>query len=239
MRQSNQLNRKSLHTLRERNDIMTNHREARSTVGWVTALTLICVGCGSGSSSSVGTCSGAFNACGGDPTGTWKVTGPCTEVAFATEYNALLASLGASCGNSVKSMSATVAGTLTYSEGTVTRDVTGNATGTLSLSAACINDMMGVSSVDASVCSRIQSQLYSLSTSHGTCNLAGASCNCSFTLSTPTAAPNGYNTYTVSGSTITESDDKSYEFCVSGNSMSQKSDATDTSGYSVATLTKS
>jgi hypothetical protein len=215
---------------------MTNHIKTVGKGSWVVVLALVWTSCGGSSSNQSGTCSGTFNACGGDPTGTWNIADICTENSVASIMNEVYGAKASSCGDIVKSASLTMTGTVTYSSGTITYNTNTVVAGTLSLSSTCISDLAGSTvTVNASVCSALQTSMNSSDGMSGTCSLSGSSCNCSLTESTSDSSS---DTYTVSGSTITEDGGDSYDFCVSGNSMSERSDSS-TYGYAMLSLTKS
>jgi len=215
---------------------MTNHMKTVGKGSWIVVLALFWTSCGGGSSNQSGICSGTYSACGGDPTGTWNIAGMCTENSVASILNEEYGSQASSCGDIVKSASLTMTGTATYSSGTITYSTNTVVTSTLSLLSTCISALAGSTvTVSASVCSALQTSMNKSDGMSGTCSLSGSNCSCSLTQS---VSDSSSDTYTVSGSTITEGGGDSYDFCVSGNSMSERSDSS-TYGYAVLSLTKS
>jgi len=215
---------------------MTNHMKTVEKGSWVVVLALFWTSCGGGSSNQSGICSGTYSACGGDPTGTWNIAGMCTENSVTSILNGDYRSQASSCGDIVKSASLTMTGTMTYSSGTITYNTNTVVTSNLLLSSTCISDLAGSTvTVSASLCSALQTSMNSSDGMSGTCSLSGSNCGCSLTQS---ISDSSSDTYTVSGSTITEGGGDSYDFCASGKSMSERADSS-TYGYAVLSLTKS
>ena len=131
---------------------------------------------------------------------------------------------------------ATVAGTgkVTCSGGTATYDATLEEISTLSYSPACFSAASGGAALNASPCTQIRSNMNDTADTQGSCCYNGTSCNCTMTT---THVNRDVNTLSISGSTISESDGTSYEFCINGSSMSQR-ESMGGSAYVVTGLTK-
>jgi hypothetical protein len=167
---------------------------------------------------SVAACTGTFKACGGDPTGTWDIVSACIEGNLVSAFNAALAADEPSCGSTLSAYSVNVlSGWITYSAGNCTSDTISESAETLAYTPACISALAGTT-LDASVCSSLEQSLNSEPGTTATCTYA-TNCNCHSVVSN---AGSSSATYTVSGSTITEDSGSSYDFCVSGNTMSQR-----------------
>jgi hypothetical protein len=191
--------------------------------------------CGSGSGSGqVGTCTGAFDACGGDPTGQWDISSMCSEGDLARAINDATVGDLPSCANVVQSASMTFSGSVSYSNGTVTHDVSTTTTAKLSYTMACLADVRGTPTADASTCAALDASYKNSVVGTGSCTFTGATCDCDSTVHSTDTAVNGY---TVSGGTITESDGSSYQFCVTAGTMSARIELAPGS-YGVMTLTK-
>jgi len=216
---------------------MANRTLALKTYGGLAALVTAFAACGGGGGTKVAVCkAGAFTACGGDPTGTWHVSGICSENNLTTTMNQMYASQSSACATVVKSVDLSIAGTVTYTSGTVTYNMNNSVAFSMSFSSACISGMLNMSgTMNASLCSSLGTSLTNSGTMTGTCSLSGSNCDC--TISEKMTDSSSYP-YSVSGSTITESGGDSYDFCVSGKTMSERQDSSDL-GFAVLSLTKS
>jgi hypothetical protein len=199
----------------------------------ILAGSLALAGCGGGSGGSeVGVCTDAFTACGGDPTGSWQITGICLDASLTTILNEAWAS--PSCAGSVESASLSLSGTVTYNAGTVTYDQTTVTSMKASYYLACMAETLGVSSPDATGCAALQASLDDGSGPAASCTFSDA-CHCEVTESATNQAANGYTT---AGASITESDGSTYDFCVTGAAMSQRAELWTTGRFGIMTLAK-
>ena len=196
-------------------------------------VSLALTGCGGGSGSEAGICVGGFAACGGDPSGEWEVATACLGTSFAQLLDDALAATSPDCAGAVKSASLSAAGTVAYQAGTVTYDMTISTTTSLSYTVACMKALMPDVTADAVGCASLAPSPGDPEET-GSCSFAGSACSCDVASTSPDTS--AYS-YAVSGATITESGGASYEFCVSGGTMSQRVALVGAS-YGVMTLTK-
>jgi hypothetical protein len=168
--------------------------------------------------SPLAACSGIFKACGGDPTGTWDIVSACIEGDLVAAENADMAADYPSCRNTFSAASVDfMSGSVTYGAGEYTYDAKQQATETFAYTPACVSDLGGVT-LNASVCSSLAQGLNSHSGVTATCSFA-TNCACRMVVA-DTNTTSG--TYEVSGTTIDEDNGSSYDFCVSGNTMTQR-----------------
>jgi len=185
---------------------------------WVTlaGIATFSLGCGGGSGgSSLPTCS-AFNACGGDITGTWTFDSVCAEGDIAAS---LLDTSGlpSQCSDVIKNLGLKMTGTLTYANGTETANATETVTARAVYSSACINaEAGGTVAVTQSLCDTIASSAASSGGPTMSCKLSNGGCDCSLTM---TQDEQTTDTYTVTGGTLTYSDGSSIQYCVSGQTL--------------------
>jgi hypothetical protein len=189
------------------------------SMAWV-VLALGCGGGGDGVTLTKATvCSGSYSACGGDPTGTWDLAGVCVEGDLAASADAQLSSKYAACAGSITNATVAGGGSVTYSGGNATYDAKEELVSTLAYSPACVAAISSGATLSASVCTQVQSNLNAETNTKGNCSYDGSHCNCTMTVTNPDTVT---HTFSVSGSTISESDGSSYQFCVNGSSMSQR-----------------
>ena len=177
---------------------------------------------GAGGSSGAGgstaaACTGTFNACGGDPTGTWDLVSACIEGDLVSALNSQVAASGAACGNTFSAASVALGGSVTYGGGNYSFNATMSVAETFAYTPACVL-ALGGTALTASVCSQLQQGLNAQDGSTITCTYA-TNCNCRGTV---TKINTTSGTYTVSGSTISEDSGSIYQYCVSGNTMTQR-----------------
>jgi len=166
-------------------------------------------GCGGGSGGAA-SC-GALEPCGGDPVGTWKLTGGCFDDAIVT-----MSYQEATCA------SATATAKITSSAGTVqfkadrTYVVTGfmaSTVVTVDFPATCLNGI---------TCADIQSTFRaSPSTASATCT-GTSTCQCMVPLQGDTTSESG--TYVINGTSLDTtpsdgSDPDTISYCVKGNTL--------------------
>jgi hypothetical protein len=185
------------------------------------AFVLFACSCGGSSANNLikgTTCSGTFDACGGDPTGTWDIVSICAEGDLVSAFNAELSAKQAACSSTFTAASLAAAGSVTYAAGNVSYTGNVEVSESLSYTSACVSAVSGGATLNASTCSQIQNNLNNEPNTQSTCNFTTANCNCNTTVSnSPTSG-----TFTASKSTITESNGSSYEFCVNGTTMNQR-----------------
>lgn len=193
---------------------------------------LLVAGCGGGGS-DVGICAGTFAACGGDPTGKWQVSDLCLGRDLAQLLNDSLGASSPACMGAVQSATLRTSGTIAYNAGTVTYDTVVSTTTRTSYTVACMNALMPSVPADATSCAKLGPQPGAADET-GSCSFSGSACNCDVD---GTSRDTSVNSYAVSGATITESGGASYEFCVSGLTMTQRGALASTS-YGTMTLTR-
>jgi hypothetical protein len=189
-------------------------------------------GCGGGSGAEAGICSGTFTACGGDPTGDWEVASTCLGTSFAQLLNDSFAAQSPDCAGAAKSASLSASGTVAYHAGTVAYNMTISTTTSFSFTEACLQALAPGVTADASCAALAPSPGDPEET--GSCSFSGSACSCTGASTSPDTS---VSSYTVSGATITESSGATYEFCVSGTTMSQRVALVGTN-YGVMTLSR-
>jgi len=119
-----------------------------------------------------------------------------------------------------------VTGTVTYTAVSATADAVVTykakieARSTESISPACAMDTYGVTTLDAAGCAQIQEMLKAGDPETTvSCSLAAGNCDCRITIADMKMAQ---NFYTLTGSNVLESDDVTYDICVTGTTMLQK-----------------
>ncbi len=168
-------------------------------------------------------CTTSFTACGGDPTGTWNVAGVCLDGDLAAALNAERSS---ACAAQTTGADVRVTGSVMYTAAAAGADPvviykgTTEERSTESVSPACAMDTYGVTTLDANGCTQIQTMLVNNDPAKKvTCGLSGVNCGCRVTI---VRARNVQNLVTMTGSNIVESDDATYDVCVTGNAMVQR-----------------
>ena len=181
-----------------------------------------------GSSSETGPikgtlCTDTFTACGGDPTGTWTVVGVCLDGDLAAAENGLRS---AACATQTTGADVSATGSAMYTAATASADAvviyneTTTERSTESISPACATDSYGVTTLDANGCAQIQTTLKNGDAEKTVaCSLSGGNCDCRVTIMHVSKVQ---NLITITGSNIVESDDTTYDFCVTGNTMLQR-----------------
>jgi len=164
-------------------------------------------------------CSGTFTSCGGDPTGSWEIIAICVEGDLVAALDAELSSQQTACSSTFTAADLSATGSVTYGAGSVGYKRHSEVVESIEYTPACTAALTSGATLDATVCSQMQSNLNKESGTQATCTFAGGNCKCSATVSqlSPTGA-----SYTVSGSTITESDGSAYDLCVTGTTMVQR-----------------
>lgn len=137
-----------------------------------------------------GTCS-AFQACGGDPQGTFDYTGGCIEDVFA-------GARGACPALDTSKAIVKVKGSIAFNGNALTRDVTVTISGSLTLPESCT----------AGQCAAIEAELKSAFDSVSCTGSSSCICTISNTESEKDAT-----TYTIQGSLVTTADGDEYSIC--------------------------
>jgi hypothetical protein len=138
--------------------------------------------------------------CGGDLVGRWFYTAACVD-------NCLISPLQQSCpGATVSNVTGTTRGEVTFTNTTVSRNVTSTYTATVSVPAGCV--AAGCALVEVAL-----GQLYDTAS----CAQAGSGCSCSIT---DTFTVNDSTSYVAAGGVITVGGGtRTYAYCRTGNSL--------------------
>jgi hypothetical protein len=199
------------------------------------------LGCGSGSGgggASVATCSGTFNACGGDLTGKWAIDGVCVEGDIKTLISQEVEGMPTECNDLIKGVSIDMSGTVEFANGTQTSDVTTAMEMKFKYTSACASALSGMPiTMDANLCSVLaesankQDEEETDKKTSATCSFSGGTCNCTMSSS---GRDQSSTTYAVSGNTFSTGDGDIEEYCVSGKNLTVR----DKSSADVAGQTK-
>jgi hypothetical protein len=190
-------------------------------------------GGGGSGGSTLAACSGTIKVCGGDPTGTWDITSACIDGDLTAAANAEMAADYPDCANMFTASSVNrLTGSVTYKTGTYTYDSVMEVSQTVAYTPACVLALAG-GTLSATVCSELEAGLNDEPGTTATCTYA-TNCTCHATI-VGTSTTSG--TYTVNGSTISEDTGTSYEFCVTGDTMTQREQIVG-SAYGVTDLKK-
>jgi hypothetical protein len=187
---------------------------------------------------SDGTCSAKFAACGGDATGTWTVKSVCSSGTLIDALNAQFNS--PECENTFTKATIATSGTVTYGDSDYSRRVQTEITAKLSLTVGCFGTLATGAGLDLQSCSLYAADvvkgLRPGATASATCNYNGATCNCDLV---SVEISNEQGTYSVDGSSMTESSSgNAYGYCVKGSELNENGAiAAGISG--IATYTKS
>lgn len=196
--------------------------------GWVLAVLLAFGQLACGASSDNGPikstlCTESFTACGGDPSGTWNVVGVCLDGDLAAAYNSQHSD---ACASQTTGADLSRSGSATYKAATSDADAVVSYQSTTEEKAAesfspdCAKDAYDITTLDANGCAQIQKTLQNGDAQKKvTCSLSGGNCDCRVTI---VHTRKVQNMFTISDSTIVESDDSSYDFCVTGSTMIQR-----------------
>jgi hypothetical protein len=190
---------------------------------WLLALCLtpgaLLTGCGGGGG-AFGDCAalmGAFDACGGDPVGTWDVTRACGEALespFADECPA-----------------STISGTIGFALSvTITATTVQFGTSTWSWDVDIVVPQSCLGAIEAADCNALAELLCSDPGCTASCQASGADCRCDFggqdVESGSPAAP-----YTIANGTMTidygGGDTDAFRYCVKGSEMAFRGDGGD------------
>ena len=168
-------------------------------------------------------CTEAFTACGGDPLGMWSISGSCLDGDLAAGFNS---TRSAACATQTTAADVKVTGSLTYMgaapDTLVVYAATVTARSAETISPACATEAYQVTTLDAAACTQIQTTIKNsdpelMAETTVSCSLVGANCDCKITIADVQMAQ---SFVTITGSSIMEND--TYDFCVSGTTMTQK-----------------
>jgi hypothetical protein len=180
-------------------------------------------------------CATAPNACGGDLTGSWKISQVCTEGDLTQYSNNQIAQTSTACSNTFQSVTMSASGALSYNSGTLTTDASITLSEDLLLTPACFSGIAGQPvTVNAALCSSYVSTLEAQSAgSTASCAFDGTNCNCALSIT----KPGNSDTYSISGTSIVWSDGSTSTYCVQGNTMVERDEVVP-NVYIVTTMTK-
>lgn len=166
--------------------------------------------------SSSGSSCAAFSACGGELTGTWTLDDVCIEGDVGEVLKTELA-LPDECDSFAKSVKVSVAGTLEFTNGEQTTNLT--RTTTAQATQACLSAKAGTTvPMMQAICDTLEAEMTTKLGDTVTCSLGSNACDCTATLFIELLDP-----YTVSGGTVTYTDDATTrDFCVSGTSLTSR-----------------
>ncbi len=161
-------------------------------------------------------------------TGSWNLGTLCVTGSVTNALNSLLTQYPA-CPNTFTSGALESTVSVAYTATNFTRSGQNHLTGKMKITAACFSDMMGGTSLSAQSCAAYAQVLPSVMTgrclqNNVACNVSvscgfdGTTCNCD---TDTTEQVNDNGTYTVSGTTLTESTGGTYQYCVKGSQLSQ------------------
>lgn len=152
-----------------------------------------------GSNITVGSCD-AFTPCGGDVEGTWTYTSACVD------STALADAVQQACANATTDTHGVVDGTLIFSGGTVVRSGNYVVTADIHVPPNCV----------IGSCAVVQGLLAG-ALPGVTCQDGGAgSCDC---IASRTGGSIAAQSYTAAGNTITLADGRTFDYCVTGNTL--------------------
>jgi hypothetical protein len=157
----------------------------------------------------VGAC-GAFTPCGGDLDGVWTYVEACVDPADLGIDEGALRQL---CPGIDFELEGEVAGTLTFSEGRLTRQGASSARGTIAVPGLCALGLGG--------CAGVRRELLDAGLAGAVCTSGGGlfpSCNCAFGLVAPEIDGVQFET---NGAVLSLSNGRTFEYCVEGDVLTQ------------------
>lgn len=164
---------------------------------------------GTGVPTQIGDCD-EFTPCGGDPTGTWRVTETCMEVTFAM--------FPAACDDMIQDFEVDMVGTYTFESGVVERDMAMHSRLTLVMDDACAQAYLGSDLVTAEdVCPFLEQGASEDPATTMTCDFDGENCVCLQTQMP--AAEKTSEPYQVSGNGLINGQGEPVDFCTEGDSL--------------------
>lgn len=145
------------------------------------------------------------DACGGTVDGDYTLDSVCSDFDWQSELEQACPTV------SVSNVSYSGSGTLTLSSGSYTRDATGTVSLSVSVPTECA--ATGCSSVEAALQAEIDENYDS---GDATCSDAGTGCDCDVTA---TASDQASGSYTTSGGVLTTDADRTFYYCVEGDTL--------------------
>lgn len=167
---------------------------------------------------SLTSCEEVFDACGGDPTGSWSLERICVDGSLTDAVGAYFSEYP-SCENSVREAELTTAAGVTYTE--TDFDRTGSATlkAKIEITEDCFREQAG-GTLTSLTCMAYGQMMEGQSGMTGTCSYDGTVCVCNASVTEPL---NASGTYSINGSEIVEEDGKTLAFCAAGARLGYRS----------------
>lgn len=178
------------------------------------------------------TCGESFEACGGDPSGTWEISDVCVQGDLTAVANAEYSKDATSCAALCSSASLNARGFVTYEAGTYTANAVLTISESLQATQACY-EALSNAPWSSSSCTALTQMLQTDHSTTASCANTGSGCDCAYTSSSVAQDA----AYTVSGTSLIASDGTATEFCVQGSMMMQR-DTLASNVYVVTQLTK-
>ncbi|HEX7597572.1 MAG TPA: hypothetical protein VF518_05115, partial [Polyangia bacterium] len=151
--------------------------------------------------------------------GTWDIVSLCVEGDLVAVLNAESTADQPACAKLFTSAKLAGTGAVTYAAGAASYSGTFEQTVVATYTPECFSALSSGMALNASTCSQTQTGLNQTAGTNATCTYSDANCLCGFTV--PKDMTQSV-TYTVSGTTISESNGDSYTICVNGNTMNQR-----------------
>ncbi len=183
-----------------------------------TGIAIVASGCG-GETSKASQC-GSIDACGGDLTGSWKVTAICASVSPGSALTAGQSnSLPAACGDTIaqafdratygkSDVTATFSGTQLHEVGSIDVDFS------LTYTSACLS-ALGAPTADESTCNEIAGGITSGDQGSTTCVVASGGCSCAASISQSVDVTGSYQ---IQGNAfVTDNGMFTSDYCVTGD----------------------
>jgi hypothetical protein len=161
--------------------------------------------------------------CGGDLVGRWFYTAACVDSSILSQLNQACAGLGGTI--SLSNVTGTTRGVVTFTNSTVSRDITTTLNATVNIPAQCA--IVG--------CATVQTQLAQLYDSVSCTQAGNGGCDCSIQ---DTSIIRDSGTYTAAQGIITVTSGgttRTYDYCRTGTSLVYRE--TTTPAYELGTLT--
>ncbi|HMA91718.1 MAG TPA: hypothetical protein VKP30_03485 [Polyangiaceae bacterium] len=159
---------------------------------------------------AMGRCEDVFNACGGDPTGSWGITAVCVDGNLAEVLDQAFADYP-SCKNSVRDAKIEMSAGVTYTSTTFERTGSVTISSKMAISAECFAEQTGGTQLSAATCGFYSQVLDSQAGILGQCSYDGTTCNCD---TSNNASLNATGSYQIQGTRILEDSGNQVDFCV-------------------------
>lgn len=168
---------------------------------------------------SLTSCEEQFDACGGDPVGSWSLERICVDGSLTDAVGAYFSEYP-SCENSVREAGLTTAAGVTYTTNDFDRTGSATLTAKLEISEDCFREQAGGGTLTSLTCAAYGQMMEGQSGMKGSCSYDGSLCVCEATV---TQSLNASGTYSVDGSEIVEQDGRTLEFCATAERLGYRS----------------